>query len=324
MSWTVGVDFGGTNIKIGVVTSRGRVIADAVLPTRRHATPAAFVRGLRDAVEVFQQRGGLSRRHLQGVGVGAPGLIDGDRGIIHRLVNVPGGWRGVHLQQLLEQHLKCPCAVDNDVNVIALGEFHAGAGRGTRHSVYVTLGTGVGGGLIIDGRLVRGAAGSAGEIGHTVIDPDGPRCGCGNRGCLEAFVGTAALMRAARAVIRKGQGRLPSLARQAHGRVTPALVSQAARAGDRAARRIWAEAGDYLGIGLANAVNLLSPERIVIGGGIANAWPWFAPRMRATMRALAFEAPMRACRVVQAQLGDRAGIVGAAMLIWGRTTARTR
>ena len=324
MIWTVGVDFGGTNIKIGVVTSRGRVIADAVLPTRRHATPVLFAKGLADTIDALQRRAKVSRHQLRGVGVGAPGLIDGDRGVIHQLVNVPGGWRGVRLQHILERQLRCRCAVDNDVNVIALGEFHAGAGRGTRHSVYVTLGTGVGGGLIVDGRLVRGAAGSAGEIGHTVIDPDGPRCGCGNRGCLEAFVGTAALVRAARAAIRTGDARLRSLVRRADGRITPALISQAARAGDRAARQIWAKMGESLGIGLANAVNLLSPERIVIGGGVANAWPWFAPRMRAMMRLLAFEAPMKMCRVVPAQLGDRAGIVGASMLIWEHTTAGRR
>ncbi len=320
--WTVGVDFGGTNIKVGVVTDAGRVICKTVLVTAQHATPQAFAEGLRQAIQRLATQGGFRRKHLRGVGVGVPGLMDGDRGLIYELVNVPGGWRNVRLQHLLEQRLRCPCAVDNDVNVVALGEWRLGAGRGTRHSVYITLGTGIGGGLVVDGHLVRGAVGSAGEIGHTKISLDGPLCGCGRHGCLEAFVGTASLVRHAGVAMRGGSGLLRRLARQHHGTLTPALISQAAQHGDRAARKIWQDMGRHLGIGLANLVNVLSPERIVIGGGVARAWPWFAPAMKATLRQLAFRAPARACRVVRAKLGDRAGIVGGAILVWEQQTRR--
>lgn len=318
--WTVGVDFGGTNIKVGVVTSRGAVAAKVVLPTREHATPSRFVEGLACAIEQLAATLQLRRVGLQGLGVGAPGLIDGQRGIIHRLVNVPGGWPRVPLRQLLERRFGCPCAVDNDVNVIALGEWTFGAGRGTRHSVYLTLGTGVGGGLVIDGKLVRGASGSAGEIGHITIQPDGPRCACGNRGCLEALVGTAAILRRARQMIRTHKGgALATFANREDGHLSPELISRAARAGDRSAREIWQEVGSYVGLGLSKAMNLLNPERIVIGGGVAKAWPWFAPSLTKTIRTHALEVPARACRVVQATLGDQAGIVGGAVLVWEQT-----
>ena len=303
----MGVDFGGTNIQVGCVTATGRVARQLVLATRDHATPARFVDGLHAAIRQLTRPEGARRTRLRGVGVGAPGLIDGSRGIIHRLVNVPGGWRGVPLARLLERRLGCPCAVENDVNVIALGEWRYGAGRGTRHSVYVTLGTGVGGGLVIDGALVRGASGSAGEIGHTTVDPEGPRCPCGSRGCLEALVGTAAILRRARQAMPH------------RGRLSPEALSQAARGGDRAARRIWRDVGVSLGIGLSNVINLLNPERIVLGGGVANAWPWFGPSLRATVRRRAFAVPRRACRIVRASLGERAGIIGGAVLVWDKT-----
>jgi len=314
--WTVGVDFGGTNIKVGVVTSTGRVTRSLVLSTRDHATPSRFVEGLDEAIRRLARSEGVRRSRLRGVGVGAPGLMDGERGVITRLVNVPGGWPGLPLARLLERRLGCPCAVDNDVNVVALGEWRYGAGRGTRHSVYLTLGTGVGGGLVIDGKLLRGAAGSAGEIGHTVIDPGGPPCACGSRGCLEARIGTAAILRRARQAMRDGSRTLRRLAAQQGGRLSPALLSRAAGAGDPAARRIWRDVGVALGIALSNVMNLLNPERIVIGGGVANAWRWFSPSMRATVRRRAFAAPRRVCRIVRASLGDRAGIVGGAILVW--------
>lgn len=310
-----GVDIGGTHIKAGLVTRQGRLLADVTLPTRRYATPARFLEGFSAALEKLIVPRGHGVR-LRGVGVGAPGLIDARRGVIRRLVNVPGGWRGVPLKRLLERRLRCPCAIDNDVNAMALGEWTFGAGRGTRHSLYITLGTGVGGGLVIDGRLIHGVSGSAGEIGHMTIALDGPRCACGRVGCLEAFIGTAFILRRAREAMRRGSRILTRLVEREPTRaVTPELLNRAAAAGDRSARRIWDEVGGHLGVGLANLVNLLNPERIVIGGGVANAWRWFAPSMAATIRQQAFAVPAQAAEVVRARLGDRAGVVGASLLV---------
>src|SRR3989338_5824363 len=307
-----GVDFGGTTIKLGLVTRQGRVIARTTLATRQHADPDAFARGVASALHRLSR---AHRARLLGVGVGAPVLIDTTRGRIHRLTNVPGGWRGVRLGALLERRVRCRCVLDNDANAVALGEWSFGAGRGTRQSVYVTLGTGVGGGIVLNGRLVRGAIGSAGEVGHMAMALNGPRCACGRLGCLEAFVSPAAILRRARRAMRQGARVLRSLAERAGG-LTPEGVARAAVAGDQAARGIWREVGDALGRGLANIVNLLNPERIVIGGGVGKAWRLFAPQMRASLRAHAFEAPANAVSVVRSQLGDRAGIIGAAVLAW--------
>lgn len=305
-----GVDFGGTNIKLGLVTREGRVIAQRMLLTRQHEQPRAFVEGVTAAFTALAR---ATRSRLRAVGIGAPGLIDARRGRIHQLVNVPGDWRGVRLGALVERKLRCRCVIDNDVNVIALGEWSFGAGRGTQHSVYVTLGTGVGGGLVVNGRLVRGAIGSAGEIGHTNLALAGPRCACGRRGCLEAFVSTRAILRRARRAIRGGAAVLRSLGAR-EGALTPEVVARAAASGDRAARQIWHEVGVCLGRGLANVINMLNPQRIVIGGGVAKAWRFFAPSMNATLEVYAFDASLSAVRVVRAQLGDRAGIVGGAVL----------
>lgn len=303
--WTVGVDFGGTNIKIGLVSDAGRVALVRILATRAHRCPQAFVEGVSRVVEELAQQAAVRPSQLRGVGVGAPGLVNGARGLIHTLVNVPG-WREVPLGRQLARRLRCRCVVDNDVNCVALGEWRFGAARGARALVCLTLGTGVGGGLVLNGQLYRGVTGAAGELGHMVIDPDGPRCGCGSRGCLEAHVGSAAIGRLAR------QKRF----RQAGGRLTPELMARAARAGDAVARQVWRSVGCSLGIGVGSLINVFNPDRVVIGGGVSNAWSLFAPTMMRTIRAQAMTIPARAARVVRARLGDRAGILGAAVLVW--------
>jgi len=308
--WAVGVDVGGTNIKCGLVDAQGRVVRSLVLPTKRFGRPAAFVEGIGRAVQQLAASAGLSVAHLSGIGIGVPGLVDARRGVVHILTNVPG-WHEVPLAHRLRARLHRPVFVDNDVNLVALGEWRWGAGRGATSLVCLTLGTGVGGGLVFHGALYRGASGAAGEIGHTVLDPEGPRCACGARGCLEAHVGTAAIVRMARQ------------AGVAHrGRLTPEWLAWMARRGDRRARAVWRQLGRRLGRGLAGIVNLLNPDRVVIGGGVANAWALFAPSLRRAIRADAMEIPGRAVRVFRAQLGDQAGVIGAAVLVWNATGGR--
>ena len=183
----------------------------------------------------------------------------------------------------------------------------------------LTLGTGIGGGLILDGVMCRGARGAAGELGHMVIDPRGHRCGCGRQGCLEAYVGTAEILRKGHRLLHRASTPLRAAVRQSGGRLSPQLLSEAARDGDPGARRLWKEIGQALGIGLANVVNLLNPDRIVVGGGVANAWRWFAPTMRKVVRKEAIGISARSARIVRARLGNRAGIVGAAVLVWDET-----
>ena len=170
--WTVGIDFGGTNIKAGLVDPSGRVVATELFSSGQATRPAVFVEQAARAVDALARTVGIRPAQLRGVGIGAPGPVDVERGLVYVLVNVPG-WRNVPLARTLERRLACRCFVDNDVNVMALGEWRFGAGRGSRHLVCLTLGTGVGGGLILNGQLFRGARGAAGELGHMVIDPRG-------------------------------------------------------------------------------------------------------------------------------------------------------
>lgn len=318
---TAGVDFGGTSIKVGLVSRAGRVVARQQVASRDLGSPAQFVQGIGGLLEALARSQGLGARHLRGVGLGAPGPVDIGRGLIHSMVNVPS-WHDVPLGRLLSRRLGCPVFVDNDANLVALGEWRFGAGRGASQLVCLTLGTGVGGGLILDGALYRGAGGAAGELGHIVVDPRGPRCGCGRRGCLEAHIGIAAILRLGRQALRKGAARLAKQVREHDGELSPRVISLAAAAGDTEARAIWAEVGRWLGAGLADIVNVLNPERIVIGGGVAGAWPWFSASALRVLRAEAMPAPERAVRVLRARLGNSAGIVGAAVLVWGKSGGR--
>jgi glucokinase len=310
----VGIDFGGTTVKIGLVSASRRLKSVRVVPTGLVRTPAAFANTVGAALEALVHEAGLRMSQVAGVGIGAPGPVNAASGVIHSMVNVPG-WRDVPLAKLLARRIKRPCIVDNDANCFALAEWRAGAGRGSRHMIGLTLGTGVGGGLILDGALYRGAAGAAGEPGHIVIDPRGPRCGCGRKGCLEAWVGTAAIVALGRHAVRRSK-RLQSMVRARGGALAPRMLGIAGRAGDPHARAAWKTIGARLGIGVTNLVNLLNPDRVVIGGGIANNWSLFAPSMMAAVRREAMPAAGRAVRIVRAEIGDYAGVVGAAVLVW--------
>ncbi len=311
-----GVDFGGTNLKIGLVTPEGRVVATDVLPSKQVASPKGFVEAVAASVSRLARAEGVAPSQLRGVGVGAPGPVDAQRGIVRSTVNVRG-WRDVPLAGLLSRKLKCRCVVENDAKVFTLGEWRFGAGRGAQHLIGMTLGTGIGGGLILGGALYRGSVGAAGEIGHMVIAPDGPRCGCGTRGCLEAHAGTRHILRLGHAAMRRSED-LRRRVRQAGGRLTPRIIGQAGRKGDAASRDVWREVGRWLGIGIGNLVNLFNPECVVIGGGVANNWSLFSPVMQRTVREQAMDVPRRAVKIVRGRLGNHAGIVGAAVLVWSR------
>ena len=274
----------------------------------------AFLDAVTEAIKQLAASVSISPSRLAGVGIGAPGLIDAKRGLVHHLVNV-AGWREVPLAATLSRRLHCRCAVDNDVNLITLGEWRAGAGRGVNNLVCLTLGTGVGGGIVMGGRLQRGVSGSAGEIGHTVLDPKGRVCACGNRGCLESFVSTRPILRQARGLLQRGDRRLSRAIAQNGGRLTPEVVSRVAATGGRAAQEIWNTLGFWLGVGIGNIVNALNPERVIIGGGVSQAWVRFIPAFRRSFRKVAMQVPARAATVTRAKLGDTAGIIEASMLI---------
>jgi glucokinase len=298
-----GVDLGGTKILAGLVDASGTVLDRDLKPTPQSG-PDAVVEAIADAVETIARRSGLSP---QRVGVGVPGPLSVSEGVVFEPPNL-SGWRNVPLRNLLERRLGRRVVLENDANAAACGEWWLGAGRGTRHLLYVTVSTGIGGGLIFDERIYRGASDTAGEIGHTVVDPEGPVCPCGRRGHLEGIAAGPAIARWVREAI--AAGRRSALA--GLDGCTAKDVAAAAAAGDEVAQEAFARAGRYLGCAIGSVLNLLNPEVVVIGGGVSKAGHLLFAPLVAAARETAFEVSFRAARIIPAALGDDAGVVGAA------------
>ena len=314
MPLAIAVDVGGTSAKLALVTARARALASTMIPTGRQTRPRAFLHNLVAALGPLRAAAQDHGGRVVGMGIGVPGVVDPSRGVVRYLVNMPR-WRQVPLQRWAERATGLPTIVDNDVKVMAWGEGLWGAGRGARSVFCMMLGTGVGGGILLDGRVHHGWSMSAGEIGHIPLAANGPACPCGGRGCLEQYVGTRAILALARRMLATGR---PSLLRRLVGgdlrRITPSLIDQAAHRGDAVARAVWREVGERIGLALTTVANLLNPERIVIGGGIAKAGPLLLPTIRATVRARAMRGPA-AVRIVPARWGAEAGVIGAAALV---------
>ena len=284
-----GIDLGGTQVRVALARSDGRLVASIKTKTPLLATPQDMVDWA--AAEIDRHRG---REKVRSITIAAPGPIDLKRGVLVNPPNLP--WQNVPLVAMMGRATGAKVHLANDADMAGLGEFHHGAGRGSRNMVYITWSTGVGGGLIIDGKLHRGAHGTAGEIGHIIIDPNGPLDNCGQRGCLEAFVSGTALPR------QTG--------------LTAAELFTAAARGDRQALLVVEGAARYMGIALISLTNALDPEIFVIGGGVSRSWALVYRTMIATLRSSPFIKPARRPRLRRARLGDRAGQVGA--VEWAR------
>lgn len=316
---TVGIDIGGTAIKIAVLWSDGRVVRSDRVPTEAQAGPEAAVRRVIACIESLLAAESIDRSEMRAIGIDSAGIVDSARNVVLEAPNLRG-WEEAPVAEEIGRHFGVPAFLENDVNAMAYGEWRCGAGRGVRHLVCLTLGTGVGGGLVLDGALYRGAHGAAGEIGHMSLDRNGPECACGSHGCLERYVGAQYIVARAHEFLQRDrtESRLRDFAPAS---LTARHVGEAAQAGDATARGVLAETGRWLGVGLAGVVNLLDPERIVIGGGVARAGaPLFDPA-RAMMRERAMGVPAAAVEVVPAALGDDAAVVGAALLAIERGAA---
>jgi len=305
----LGVDIGGTNVKAGLVSGDGTVVASSMRGWSGGEPDEAVSLAARLAGE-------LTGAHPEAAptrcGTGCAGLVDGHRGTVLRSPNLPT-WHDVELKAMLSAALGLRTLVDNDANAAAYAEYVLGAARGARSAVVITLGTGVGGGIVIDGRVYRGAHGFAGEIGHAVIDIDGAACACGGSGCLEGLVNARSLVARANEAIEEGAR--TSLADVARERTLTAKdVGDAAGRGDAVAGNVVAETGRVLGAGLANLIQVLDPDVIVVGGGVAAVGePLLAPA-REEMAARACGRGPNLPRVTFAELGELAGMVGAALL----------
>ncbi|MFL7792345.1 MAG: ROK family protein [Anaerolineae bacterium] len=308
----IGIDLGGTKISTALVNDAGTVIARDYRKTLAAEGPGAVIRRMLDAARGVMVEAGIETSQVAAVGICAPGPLDIAAGVVVSPPNLPG-WDRVPLRQLIVDALNVPTFLEKDANAAAMGEHLFGAGRGTQHMIYVTVSTGIGSGLILDGKLYHGATSMAGEIGHTTIIPDGPRCGCGNYGCLEALASGTAIARQARERVAQGAPTLiADLAEGDPERITARLVAQAADQGDAAAQQIIAEAMTYLGIGMANLVNLFNPQVIIIGGGLANIGDSLFEPVWHVIEQRAFRAAAQAVRIVPAELGDDVGVLGAA------------
>jgi glucokinase len=313
MALVLGVDIGGTDIKLGLVEGEGNIRGSGKIPTRPEDGPeAAAVRVRRWLAESADGPGAIAA-----AGVDCAGLVDGERGFLHVSPNLRG-WENVPLRDIFERALGVSAIVENDANAAAYGEWAKGAGRGLKNFVCLTLGTGVGGGIVINGELYRGSSGFAGEIGHAVICADGPLCACGNRGCLEALIG-------ARAIVERAAGMLAKAgeSRSAWGASsTVEALSRAAASGDAVAAAAFRETGRWLGIALANVVHILAPEAIAIGGGVGGAGDLILEPARATVRDCVMDEAMASVRIVPAELGNRASFIGVSLLALGRLDGR--
>ena len=304
---SIGLDVGGTKIAAARVDADGSILA-----AERAPTPAQDMdRTLEVMVELARA---VMTEDVVAVGIGAAGLVDSGAGVLTFSPNL--AWRDVHLVAHLRDAFGLPAVADNDATVAAWGEYRFGAGRGSRHLLLVTVGTGIGGGIVNDGRIFRGAHGFAAEIGHIIVEPGGPLCGCGNRGCWEQVASGHAIERAGReAAERYPRSGIARLAEGVPARVSGPLVTRAAEDGDETARTILAKVGRRLGEGIAGLVNVLDPEVVVIGGGVVAAGDLLLePARRAFTGAV--EAPdfRPAVPLVAAELGNDAGVVGAAAL----------
>jgi len=306
----IGIDLGGTAIKHGVVDQKGTVLTSG--STR---TPDRGREGILSCMAEIARRY-MDLYPILGIGVGTAGAVDFARGrVLGHSPNIPG-WGDTPVRELLLERLDLPVAVDNDANCMALAEMHAGAGRGCRSAFFLTLGTGIGSAVVVDGRLLRGAHSLGGEWGHSTIVHNGRMCACGRRGHLEAYASAPALVRRTLELARQG---LPSvyaeLSDAAAGALDSEEVFKAAAAGDAAAAQALTETASYLADGIASAVNLLDPERIVLGGGMAVAGSPFVGAVVEEVRTRVHSAVTPYVDLVTAELGNRAGFIGAALLL---------
>jgi glucokinase len=298
MKQFLGIDIGGTNIKIAAVAEDGTVVRRGLIETLAGQGPSrAFTR-------VHSAAQSLAPDGVNGVGIGCAGLVDEGRGTLTASPNLKK-WERAPLARLASSHFSVPVLIQNDATCAAYGESIVRGARG-RDLVLITLGTGVGGGIVMNGHIVRGVSGFGGEIGHMTVDPDGPLCHCGSHGCLEAFAGSYAIVRAARERLR-GRRRPETL--------TSFAVFKAAGDGEPWARETIRVAGERLGIAIAILLNTLNPATIVIGGGVSAGFRLLEPHVKRMVKRHAFKETIRAARIERARLGNDAGVVGAAMLV---------
>ncbi len=300
-AYAIGVDLGGTNLRVAAIDAGGQVLEKVSVPANYDTGPDRVVS---DVVHTIQEvRSRVDDAGLAGVGIGIPGFIDIQRGVVVSAANLPG-FEGYPFRDHIERELKTAIILENDANAAALGEMWMGGGRGIKDLLLITLGTGIGGGIIVDGKVLHGFLGMAGEIGHMTVFPDGNPCGCGNCGCLEKHASASAIA---------AMGQMMHFGNNEH-QITAKRVYELALGGNDRAKLVFESVGRALGIAIANLINLFNFPLYLVSGGPLPAWDLFAPSMMAEIDKRAFTSSRSGTRVERAQLGANAGLFGAAYL----------
>jgi len=325
MRYVVGVDIGGTNIVVGTVSEDGQqVLGVRETPTLPQEGPQAVIGRIARLAQVSmaeaEKTAGVRRDSIVGVGIGSPGPLDREKGIVLLTPNL--GWRNLPLRDLVSEAVGLPATLDNDANCAVYGEWWVGAAKGGRYVVGLTIGTGIGGGIVFDGEIYHGVSDVAGEIGHTTIDSTGRLCKCGNYGCLEAYASGPAI--AARAVEGISSGvdtKLPAYVGGDLALITAQTVYEAAQAGDDYALEVVRDTAKFLGAGVGNLVNIFNPDVVVIAGGVTLAGDRLFVPLRAEVKRRAFQPAVERCRIVPGALPGTAGVIGAVATfknqVWG-------
>lgn len=308
----IGIDLGGTNIAVGIVSKEGKIVKKMSVPTGAHRPFEEIFQDMADCIRKLLSETGISESELESIGIGSPGCLDSQKGILIFAGNFKYG-KSVNYRELMKKHFDLPVYIGNDANAAALAESKVGAAKGVKNCVMVTLGTGVGGGIIIDGRIYEGYLSAAGELGHIVLIHDGEACTCGRKGCWEAYASVTALIRQTKEAMKANPDSIMN--QTPFDKVNGRTSFDAARKGDKAALKVVSKYQEYIADGLANLSNILSPEIIVIGGGICKEGDYLLGPVKEMMQKRVFGAGLLPERkMVVAQLGNDAGLIGAALL----------
>ncbi|AYK06542.1 ROK family protein [Brevibacillus laterosporus] len=309
----VGVDIGGTTIKIALLDPNGEIITKTQIPTPVSEGEDAIIGQMTNTIDQLMAEQGFTKEEAYGIGIGVPGPVDTDTGFVYEAVNL--GIKDTALKAKTEALTGLPTYVENDANAAALGEMWRGAGQGTDNLVAITLGTGIGGGIIIDGKIVHGVKGVGGEIGHVTVNPDGPLCNCGKKGCMERYGSATAIIVGIETAAKEGRSAYLAKQLAEKGSLTAKDAFDAAAEGDLVAQEVIDQAAFYTGFGLSHIANLLNPAKIVIGGGVSAAGDALFSLIRKSFNSYTWKIAADSCEILPATLGNDAGVIGAGWLV---------